>query len=111
MELADLLFGAHLETEGQSREVVLGSGCRILVLPKVVMQGCRTSAISKVFGSVIAEAIATAPYRKQEVLDGISTTRCVTMTIYSDERGADISLSLGLKEGSQIYERLCTMIR
>ncbi|RSM19927.1 hypothetical protein CDV31_001287 [Fusarium ambrosium] len=104
--LAHLLFGAHLETEGQNREVVLESGCRILVLPKVVIQGCRTATISKVFGPVIAEAIAAAPYRKQEVLDGVSATRCVTMTIYSDERGAEISLSLGLKEGSRIDEML-----
>lgn len=85
--LADLLFGVHLETEGRTREVVLESGCRILVLSEVVIQGCRISAISKVFGPVISEAIAAAPYRKREVLDGIRTTRCVTMTIYSDERG------------------------
>ncbi|KAJ4321818.1 hypothetical protein N0V84_005113 [Fusarium piperis] len=104
--LARLLFGAHLETEGQNREVVLEGGCRILVLPKVVLQGGRTGAISEIFGPIISEAIAAAPYRKQELMDGISATRCVTMTIYSDERGAEISLSLGFQEGSQIVELL-----
>lgn len=82
--LAMLLFGAHVESEGRSREVVLQDGARLLPSPQVILQGSYGNAVHQVFGSVTAAAITAAPFRRREMLQGTRATRCVTMTIFSE---------------------------
>ncbi|KPA37224.1 hypothetical protein FLAG1_09973 [Fusarium langsethiae] len=107
--LAMLLFGAHLESDGGSREVVLQGGTRVRPHPQFLLQGSPSKAISEVFGLETAAAIAAAPYRKQEILMGTWATRCVTMTIYVEaHEPALINLNLGLKQGFKIHDKLYT---
>ncbi|KAH6953739.1 hypothetical protein BKA56DRAFT_604803 [Ilyonectria sp. MPI-CAGE-AT-0026] len=107
--LAMLLFGAHLESDGGIREVVLQDGARLIPSPQVILQGSHSDAVSKVFGSETAGAIAAAPFRRREILEGTRATRCVTMTIFREsDKTALITLTLGLREGFQIHDKLYT---
>ncbi|KAF4461626.1 hypothetical protein FALBO_11569 [Fusarium albosuccineum] len=75
-----LLFNAHLETIGKTRELVLQGGTTAVVDR---LKGSLPTAISEVLGDTIAAAIRSAPYRKLEVLDlGVdSATGCVQIDI------------------------------
>jgi hypothetical protein len=104
--LASLLYNANLETNGRVRELLNPGGLKIVATQ---MQGSSPQSVIDVFGPEIANALESAPYRKNEVqLGGIAApTRCVTMSEFSDsERGAIISLTLGRRAASQIYEKL-----
>lgn len=105
--LAMLLFRAHLESTGESRELVLESGTRTIPKPQLLLQGSPSDAVSQVFGPEIAGAIAATPFRKREVSEGILATRCVTMTIpHEASSAALITLTMGLEEGIGIQGRL-----
>ncbi|KAB5514947.1 hypothetical protein GE09DRAFT_1179690 [Coniochaeta sp. 2T2.1] len=105
--LAMLLFGAHVESEGRCREIVLQEGARLRPSPQITLQGTHSDAISKVFGSMTATAIAAAPYRRREIREGTRATRCVSMTILNEcDATAMITLTLGLEEGLQIKKML-----
>lgn len=102
--LAMRLFNAHLETNGEARELVLDGGTRARINWLV---GSPSERVLEIFGCEIATAIEQAPFRRLEVLDGTDATRCVTMSDFTDSgKGAMITLSLGLRAGSKIYEKL-----
>lgn len=104
--LASLLFNAHLETNGNVRELILPGG--LCVIP-TQLQGSPPESVTKVFGATTAAALESAPYRKVEVSEAgpRAATRCVTMTQCSDsKKGAIISVALGRREASKIYEKL-----
>ncbi|RSL41165.1 hypothetical protein CEP54_015903 [Fusarium duplospermum] len=73
--LAMLLFRAHLESTGETREVVLQDGARLLPNPHVVLQGSHSDAVSEIFGPETAAAIAAAPFRRRERVAGTRATR------------------------------------
>ncbi|KAF4985847.1 hypothetical protein FDECE_16279 [Fusarium decemcellulare] len=101
-----LLFSAHLETIGKTRELVLQGGTTAVVDR---LKGSLPTAISEVLGDTIAAAIRSAPYRRLEELDlGVdSATGCVQMSDFCDaDKGASITLTLGRRHGSQIFEKL-----
>lgn len=105
--LAMLLFRAHLESTGETREVVLQDGARLLPNPHVVLQGSHSDAVSEIFGPETAAAIAAAPFRRRERVAGTRATRCVTMTISREScMPATITLTLGLREGFEIFNKL-----
>lgn len=102
--LAMLLFDAHLEVNGKARELVLPGGVTAIAYR---LQGGRPKPISDVFGSETAAAISSAPYRRHEVSEGSISTRCVSMSDFVNaDKGAIITLTLGMREGSQIFEKL-----
>lgn len=104
--LASLLFNAHLETNGNMRELILPGG--LCVIP-TKLQGSPPESFTNVFGSTMAAAIESAPYRKIEVSESGPrvATRCVTMSECSDaSKGALIMVALGRREASKIYEKL-----
>jgi hypothetical protein len=104
--LAYLLFDAHLETNGEVRELVCSNGLKAIVKQ---LQGSPPEAFLKVFGPTTSAALQSAPYRKHEVDEAgpRAPTRCVTMSDCSDAaKGAIITLTLGRREASQIYEKL-----
>ncbi|KAH7111583.1 hypothetical protein EDB81DRAFT_862843 [Dactylonectria macrodidyma] len=102
--LASLLFDAHLETNGKVREMILEGG-RTAIVSR--LQGSPPELVSKVFGPVTAAAIEAAPFRRLEVSEGTVATRCVSMSDFTEsDKGAIITLTLGYKEASQIYEKL-----
>ncbi|RSL88748.1 hypothetical protein CDV31_016006 [Fusarium ambrosium] len=104
--LGMLLFDAHLETNGRVRELLLPGGTTAIVYR---LEGSRPKRISDVFGDTIAAAIRSAPYRRREELEkGVdSSTRCVWMSEFRDvDKGATITLTLGRRNASQIFERL-----
>ncbi|KAG6358164.1 hypothetical protein INS49_014048 [Diaporthe citri] len=104
--LASLLFNAHLETDGNERELILPGG--LCVVP-TRLQGSPLESVTHVFGSTTAAALESAPYRKIEVAESGSrvATRCITMTECSDaKKGALIKVTLGRREASKIYEKL-----
>ncbi|KAL2272396.1 hypothetical protein FJTKL_06744 [Diaporthe vaccinii] len=104
--LASLLFNAQLETNGDVRELILPGG--VCVVP-TRLQGSPPESVKTVFGSTIAAALESAPYRKIEVSEAgpRMATRCVTMTECADaNKGALISVALGRRDASRIYEKL-----
>jgi hypothetical protein len=104
--LACLIYDAHLETEGNMRELVLPGGLRVLPWR---IQGSPPERFTEVFGQDVADAIGSAPFRKREIRDNgpRSPTRCVTMSECSiADAGAVITLTLGRRAASKIYEKL-----
>ncbi|KJZ69374.1 hypothetical protein HIM_11235 [Hirsutella minnesotensis 3608] len=102
--LAILLFDAHLEMNGKVRELVLPGGITAIAYR---LQGGRPGPVSDVFGAETVAAIESAPYRRYEVSEGTIATRCVSMSDFVDaDKGAIITLTLGMREASQIFEKL-----
>ncbi|KAH8744723.1 hypothetical protein F5883DRAFT_660200 [Diaporthe sp. PMI_573] len=104
--LALLLFNAYLETNGTVRELILPGG--LCVIPKQ-LQGSPLEAVTNVFGPTVAAALESALYRKIELSEaalGVGTC-CVTMSECSDVYdGAVITVVLGRREASKMYEKL-----
>jgi hypothetical protein len=107
--LAFALFNVHVESEGQVRHVMLNEGVKLIPNPEMTLKGARDDAILRILGPEIHEAIKTSRMRKKELEEGNHVTECVSMifTNRSDE-GAVINLSLGLKGGAQIQNKLYT---
>lgn len=104
--LALLMFNAHLETNGKVREIILPGGLKVI---PTRLQGSPPESVITVFGPMTAAALESAPYRKLEVLEAGPrvATRCVTMSDCSEaDKGAIITLTLGRRRASQIFERL-----
>jgi hypothetical protein len=107
--LAMALFKAHVESVGQVRYVVLKEGVRLIPNPEITLKGVLGEAIIDVFGSEIHGAIAASRMRKKELEEGNRVTECVSMIFTSTPgEGAIINLSLGLKGGVQIQNKLYT---
>lgn len=107
--LALALFNVHVESEGQVRYVMLNEGAKLIPNPEMTLKGARDDAILRILGVEIHEAIQASRMRKKELEEGNLVTECVSM-IFTDrsDEGAVINLSLGLKDGAQIQNKLYT---
>ena len=101
------LFQAHVETTAGLRYLYLANGAKALPGPKLMLQGCRKDNLSFTFGSEICNAIITSPQYQSEVRQGLNCTESVSMQISdrAEEVGV-VLLSLGLKEGTLIAQKL-----
>jgi hypothetical protein len=105
--LAAALFNATVKWAELSLHIGFAGGTS-LTIPnsEVTLKGVQDEAIAKVFGSEIQQAIQQSRIRIQELEKGKLTTDCVSMII--TEKGAIISLSLGLIQGLEIQKKLYT---
>lgn len=105
--LAAALFNATVKWAEKSLHIGFAGGAS-LTIPnsEVTLKGVRDEAIAQVFGSEIQQAIQQSRIRIQEMEKGKLTTDCVSMII--TEKGAFISLSLGLVQGLEIQKKLYT---
>jgi hypothetical protein len=104
--LAVLIFNVHLETNGEIRELIMPGGLKIIAIQ---LQGSPPSSVATVFGPITAAALESAPNRRREISEGGAqvATRCVTMSDFTDvHKGAIITLTLGRRAASQLYEKL-----
>lgn len=104
--LAMLIFDAHLETNGEVRELIIPGGLKVIAIQ---LQGSPPSSVTNVFGQITAAALESAPYRRCEISEAGAqvATRCVTMSDFTDvHKGAIITLTLGRRAASQLYEKL-----
>jgi hypothetical protein len=107
--LAMALFKVHVESVGEVRYVVLNGGVKLLPNPEITLKGVLDEAIISVFGPKIYEAITASRMRKMEREEGTHVTECVSMMLTSNPvEGAIINLSLDVKEGAQIQNKLYT---
>jgi hypothetical protein len=104
--LAVLIFDAHLETNGEVRELIVPGGLKVIAIQ---LQGSPPGSVTNVFGRITAAALESAPYRRREISEAGAqvATRCVTMSDFTDvHKGAIITLTLGRRAASQLYEKL-----
>jgi hypothetical protein len=93
---------------GYTRYVTLTGGVRLTPNPKVTLKGVLDKAIIRVFGPKIHRAI-TACHMRKELEEGNRVTECVSMILIgSSNKRAIINLSLSLKGGAQIRNKLYT---
>ena len=105
--LAMALFKVHVELVGQVRYVIAKEGAKLIPNPEMTLKGAQDDAIIRVFGPEIYGAIKTSRMREKELEEGNLVTECVSMIITSrSDEGAIINLSLGLKGGAQIQNKL-----
>jgi hypothetical protein len=105
--LAMALFNATVKWVKESLHIGFARGTS-LTIPnsEVTLKGVHDEAIAQVFGSEIQLAIKQSRIRIQEMEKGKLMTECVSMII--TEKGAIISLSLGLIQGLEIQKKLYT---
>jgi len=91
----------------QVLHVVLKEGIT-LIIPhsEATLKGVLDEAIIKVFGPEIHDAITESPIRRRELEEKKGVTECFSMIL--TKNGAIINLSLGLKGGLQIQNKLYT---
>jgi hypothetical protein len=96
--LAMALFNATVNWVKETLHICFARG--------TTLKGVHDEAIAQVFGSEIQQAIKQSRIRIQEMEKGKLMTECVSMII--TEKGAIISLSLGLVQGLEIQKKLYT---
>lgn len=107
--LAMSLFNVHVESTGPVRYVVLNGGAKLLPSPEITLKGSLDENIVRTLGPVVHGAIQSSRMRRKELEEGNHVTECVSMILTSrPEEGAIINLSLGLKGGTQIQNKLYT---
>lgn len=107
--LAMTLFRVRVESVGQVRYVSFKGGVRLIPNPEITLKGVLDKAIIDVFGSEIHRAITTCRIREKELEQGNRVTECVSMILTNNPSDAAIiNLSLGLKGGVQIRNKLYT---
>lgn len=105
--LALELFGVHIESEAGLRYIVLENGGRLNPSPEIVLQGAREDSIMRLFGVRLTRAIMNSPTRKEELRQGISLTRCVSMTVNTNSNiQAILSLNTGLNDSFELKATL-----
>lgn len=105
--IAEKLFNAHLEREGPARVLYYdGDARKGRIGPGTRLECCTIEAIPRLFGPLIAQGNEASPYCQEEKLAGRRSTQTVTMELQQVGQGAIVTLSLGRREGSQIYEKL-----
>ena len=105
--IAMKLFDTHLETTEGLRYVCLPGVARVLPNPKLTLRGCLHDNLSSIFGPDTHNAIMTSPAYQDEVKRGHDYTECVSMVISQGAHdGGVILLSLGLREGALIKDKL-----
>jgi hypothetical protein len=103
-QLAMDLFNAELKWVGHVLHVVLENGMTLTTeTSEITLKGVEDKAIDKVFGREIHDAINECSIRKRETK---RATECVSMIL--TKNGAIINLSLGIRGGLQIQNKLCT---
>ncbi|KAH8772340.1 hypothetical protein BGZ57DRAFT_764040, partial [Hyaloscypha finlandica] len=108
-QLAMALFNVQVESVGHARYVTLTGGVRLTPNPEVTLKGVLDEAIILVFGPEVHGAITACGMRRKELEEGSRVTECVSMILTgSPDEGAIINLSLGLKGGAQIRNKLYT---
>jgi hypothetical protein len=73
------------------------------------LQGSPPESVTNIFGHENAAAPENAPYRRLEVSEANAqvATRYITMSDFTDtDKGAIITLTLGRRVVSQLYEKL-----
>lgn len=107
--LAMALFKVQVESVGQVRYISLKEGVRLTPNPEITLKGVLDKAIIDVFGSEIHGAVTACRMREKELEEGNCVTDCVSMILTSSpDEGVIINLSLGLKGGAQIQNKLYT---
>lgn len=107
--LAMSLFNVHVESAGQVRYVVLNEGAKLLPSPEMTLKGALDENIIRILGPEIHGAIQSSRMRRKEMEEGNHVTECVSMILTSrPEEGAIINLSLGLKGGTNLKNKLYT---
>lgn len=107
--LAMSLFNVHVESAGQVRYVVLNEGAKLLPSPEITLKGALDESIIRILGPEIHGAIQSSRMRRKEMEEGNHVTECVSMILTSrPEEGAIINLSLGLKGGTNLKNKLYT---
>lgn len=107
--LALSLFNVHVESAGQVQYVVLNEGAKLLPSPEMTLKGALDENIIRILGSETHAAIQSSRMRRKEMEEGNHVTECVSMIITSrPEEGAIINLSLGLKDGTNLKNKLYT---
>ncbi|KAI8647965.1 hypothetical protein NCS56_01548200 [Fusarium sp. Ph1] len=105
--LADMLFGAEIESTDEHRYLILPTGLRVLSTSDLILRGCKRDVIAKVFGEDIANAIKASLAFKEEHDQGNPLTECVSMSISRlSNDGAVINLSLDEREGVRVKAKL-----
>lgn len=101
------LFGAHLETTAGLRYVCLPGGAKVLPNPHFTLRGCQRDIISSFFGREMSRGIEESPTYQDEIKRACACTDCVSMVISQrSQDGAILFLSLGLREGTLLSEKL-----
>ncbi|KAA8652767.1 uncharacterized protein ATNIH1004_001672 [Aspergillus tanneri] len=107
--LAMALFNLHVESAGQVRYLILNEGAKVIPNPDITLKGVLDDAIIRILGPDIHSAIRASRMRRKELEEGNRVTECVSMIITNKaNEGAIINLSLGLKDGAQIQNKLYT---
>lgn len=104
--LAEKLFNAHLEREGAARVLYYDEARKGRIGPGFTLVCCTTEAIPRLFGRLITAGNVASPHRHEEARVGSPGTETVTMELHGVGEGALITLSLGRREGSEIFEKL-----
>ncbi|KAL9114741.1 MAG: hypothetical protein Q9227_001420 [Pyrenula ochraceoflavens] len=105
--LALELFGVHIESEAGLRYIFLENGGRINPSPDIVLQGAREESILRLLGPQLTHAIMSSPTRKEEMRQGISLTRCLSMTVNAKaDAQAILSLNTGLDDSFELKATL-----
>ena len=103
------LFKVKVESVGHVRYIILIGGVRLTPNPEITLKGVSDEAIIRVFGPEIYEAITASGIRKKELEEGNDITEGVSMILTSrSSEGAIINLSLDLRGGAQIQNKLYT---
>jgi hypothetical protein len=101
-QLAMALFNTEVKWIGNVLHVVLDNGMTLTTeSSEVILKGVEDETIKKAFGSEIHAAISECPIRKRETKPA---TECVSMILTMS--GAIINLSLGIRGGLQIKNKL-----
>ena len=105
--LAKELFDANVETDGGLRYLLLPNGSQVLPNPNFSLRGCQHSACCAVFGRELSDGIVASPQCQDDIKQGRDYTDSVSMMIsHSAYEGGTIFVTLGLKEGSVIRDKL-----
>jgi len=107
-QLAIALFNAEVKWVEQVLHVILKEGITLITSnsEEATLKGVPDEAIIKVFGPEIHDAITQCPMRRRELAEGKQVTECVSMIL--TKNGAIINLSLDLRGGLQIQDKLYT---
>jgi hypothetical protein len=89
--------------------VILKEGLKLIPNPDVMLKGAQDDDIISVLGDEIHDTIRASRIRGKELEKGNRAMECVSIILTSrPDEGAVINLSLRLKGGSQIQNKLYT---
>ena len=107
--LALSLFNVHVESAGQVRYIVLNKGTKLLPSPEITLKGALDENIIRILSPEIYGAIQSSRMRRKEMEEGNHITECISIILTSKpEEGAIINLSLGLKDSTNLKNKLYT---